>query len=115
MPRADGPFEVLEHMNDNAYEVDLLGEYGVSAIINVADLSLYLEDDYLVDLRENSSQQGENVGAPSTPPSLGPQDSQGNPIPHTQVHGLVQQMTGPNSGHPGLHVQNKPGFVNLIS
>jgi len=52
MPRADGPFEVLEHMNDNAYEVDLLGEYGVSAIINVADLSLYLEDDYLVDLRE---------------------------------------------------------------
>jgi len=42
MPRADGPFEVLEYINDNAYKVDLPGDYGVSATFNIADLSCYL-------------------------------------------------------------------------
>ena len=41
MPRADGPFEVLETINNNAYKIHLLGEYGVSASFNVADLSPY--------------------------------------------------------------------------
>jgi len=41
--RADGPFEVLEQINDNAYKVDLPGEYGVSAMFNVANLSPYLK------------------------------------------------------------------------
>jgi len=35
MPRADGLFEVLEWINDNAYNVDLRGEYGVSAAFDV--------------------------------------------------------------------------------
>ena len=50
MPRADGPFEVLERVNDNAYKVNLSGDYGVSATFNVADLSPYLEDDHLSNL-----------------------------------------------------------------
>jgi len=29
MPRANGPFEVLECLNDNAYQVDLPGDYGL--------------------------------------------------------------------------------------
>ena len=29
MPRADGPSEALEKINDNAYKVSLLGDYGV--------------------------------------------------------------------------------------
>jgi len=37
----------------------------VSATFNVADLSPYFEDDYLVNLRANSPQQGENDGGPS--------------------------------------------------
>ena len=65
MPRADGPFEVLERINENAYKIDLPGDYGVSATFNVADLSSYLADDYLEDLRANSSQPGENDGGPS--------------------------------------------------
>ena len=64
MPRADGPFEVLERIHDNAYKIDLPGDYGVSATFNVADLSPYLADDYLEDLRANSSQPGENDGGP---------------------------------------------------
>ncbi|GJV16696.1 RNA-directed DNA polymerase [Tanacetum coccineum] len=38
-PRADGPFRVLKRINDNAYKIDLPGEYHVSATFNVADLS----------------------------------------------------------------------------
>jgi hypothetical protein len=39
LPRGDGPFQVLERINDNAYKVDLPGEYNVSATFNVTDLS----------------------------------------------------------------------------
>ena len=41
MPRDDGQSEVLECINDNAYKVDLLGDYGVLATFTVADLSAY--------------------------------------------------------------------------
>ena len=37
-PRGDGPFQILEKINDNAYKVDLPGEFNVSATFNVADL-----------------------------------------------------------------------------
>jgi len=47
MPRANGPFEVLEKANNNAYKIDLLGEYGISCTFNVADLKPYYEDDLL--------------------------------------------------------------------
>ena len=51
MPRDDGPFEVLERINDNAYRIDLPGDYGVSATFNVVDLKAYQDDNYLADLR----------------------------------------------------------------
>ena len=40
-PRGDGPFQVLERINDNAYKLDLPGEYNITAIFNVSDLSLF--------------------------------------------------------------------------
>ena len=64
MPRAKGPFEVLEMVYDNAYKVNLPGNYGVSATFNVTDLSAYQADDYLPDLRIKSFQQGEDDGVP---------------------------------------------------
>jgi len=36
-----GQFQILEIINDNAYKVDLLSEYGVTTIFNVYDLSLF--------------------------------------------------------------------------
>ena len=58
-PRGDGPFQVLERINDNAYKVELPGEYNVSSTFNVSDLSLF-DADRESDLRTNPSQEGEN-------------------------------------------------------
>ena len=41
LPRGDGPFQVLERINDNAYKIQMPGEYNVSPTFNVADLSLF--------------------------------------------------------------------------
>lgn len=58
-PRGDGPFQVLERINDNAYKVELPGEYNVSSTFNVSDLPLFYADGES-DLRTNPSQEGEN-------------------------------------------------------
>jgi len=47
-------------VNNNAYEVNLPEDYGVLATFSVEDLSTYLEDDQLANLRANSTQQGED-------------------------------------------------------
>ena len=49
-PRGDGPFQVLEKINDNAYKIDLPSEYNVSATFNVSDLSLF--DLFLMQMEE---------------------------------------------------------------
>jgi len=36
-PRGDGPFQVLERINNNAYRLDLPEEYGVSTTFNISD------------------------------------------------------------------------------
>jgi hypothetical protein len=38
-PRGDGPFQVLARINNNAYKLDLPGEYNISATFNVSNLS----------------------------------------------------------------------------
>ncbi|GAV73708.1 hypothetical protein CFOL_v3_17191 [Cephalotus follicularis] len=59
-PRADDPFEVLERVGDNAYKIKLPGDYGVSATFNIGDLSPFVEDEYISDLRSNPNPPGEN-------------------------------------------------------
>jgi hypothetical protein len=38
MSHVDGPFKILEKINDNAYKLELPSEFGVSATFNVLDL-----------------------------------------------------------------------------
>ena len=57
LPRGDDPFQVLERINDNAYKLDLPGEYNVSSTFNVADLSPF---DVCDDLRTNHFQEEGN-------------------------------------------------------
>jgi len=64
-PKGNGPFQVLERINDNAYKIDLPGEYTVSSTLNVFDLSLFDVDEES-NLRRNPSQEGENDGDVTT-------------------------------------------------
>jgi len=114
MPRADGPFEILERVNDNAYKVDLPGDYGVSATFNVADLSPYLEDDHLANLRANSSQQGEDDGGPSMGPIQEPLDMLGGLHFSPKVKKQVQALLTQHAVLPGYTSSLLPGFVYLL-
>nr|KYP59270.1 Transposon Ty3-I Gag-Pol polyprotein [Cajanus cajan] len=61
-PKGDGPFQVLQKIDDNAYRLDLPNDYGVSNTFNVSDLIPFAgyddEEVELTDLRTNSSQEG---------------------------------------------------------
>ena len=60
MPRADGPFRVLQRIRENAYNIELPDDYGVSTTFNVSDLSPYYEDqEDQVDLGASLHQPGE--------------------------------------------------------
>lgn len=54
-PRGDGPFQVVEKIHDNAYKLDLPGEFKVSATFNVSDLSPF---DAGSDSRTNPFEEG---------------------------------------------------------
>ncbi|KAF7832903.1 Transposon Ty3-I Gag-Pol polyprotein [Senna tora] len=56
-PRGDEPFQVIEKINDNAYEIDLPGENQVSATFNVSDLSPF---DVGSNSRTDPFEEGEN-------------------------------------------------------
>ena len=71
--RGDGPFQVLERINENSYKLDLQGKYNVSATFNVSDLTHF---DAGSDSRSNPFQQGGNDMSPTTPETL--QDAANN-------------------------------------
>ena len=109
------------------------GNYG----LNVADLSPYLNDNYLEDLRANSPLKRENDGGPSLSVLTSPVNS--NPIAckgklkeilfqalemHSEIahHGRpVASSTGtrtavpPAVRHPGCTPYKLPDFVLLVS
>ena len=57
--RGNAPFQILARINDNAYKLDLPGEYNVSATFNVYDLSPFDIGD---DLRTNPFEKKGNDG-----------------------------------------------------
>ena len=94
LPRGDGPFQVLERINDNAYKLDLPGEYNVSATFNIADLSPYDAGD---DLRTNPFQEEGN-----------------NENRATKEHG-VKELVGPMTRARAKHFKEQlSNFVQKI-
>jgi hypothetical protein len=63
----DGPFQIIKKVNDNAYKVDLPGEYNVSATFNVSDNYLFDVGD---DSRMNPFEERGNDTIQATPRDL---------------------------------------------
>ena len=60
-PRGDGPFQVLERINNHVYRLDLPEEYGVSTTFNIYDLIPFvgeadIEEEEPIDLRSSPLQ-----------------------------------------------------------
>jgi hypothetical protein len=60
MPRAAGPFKIIEKINDNAYKYALPPEFGISPNFNVAYLKPYLGEDDELESRTTPIQEGED-------------------------------------------------------
>ena len=90
-PRGDGPFQILEKINDNAYKVNLPGEYKVSATFNISDLSPF---DVGEDSRSNPFKErrnDENQGGPSLKDPLQHLDG---PITRSRAKKIREVMQG---------------------
>ena len=58
-PRPDGPFLILEHINNKAYNFELSSHYNVSTTFNVVDLMPFVPDEEnLFDSRMSSFEEG---------------------------------------------------------
>jgi hypothetical protein len=83
MPRVDGPFKVLEKINENAYKLDLPADFGVSSTFSIIDLKPYLGEEDEIESRMTQMQEGEddvdiNISDTST-------------STHNQISGLITQ------------------------
>ena len=99
MPRGDGPFKVLQRINNNAYKLELPSEYGnVSATFNVSDLSLFDvgDEDDGADLRTNPfEERGNDVNPSSKPKEIqDPLIVQEGPITRSKSKKLQEAILG---------------------
>jgi hypothetical protein len=60
MFHVDGPFKILEKINDNAYKLELPPEFGVCPTFNISDLRPYLGEEDEVSSSTTSNQEGED-------------------------------------------------------
>ena len=60
MPRAAGPYKIIEKINDNAYKLELPPEFRVSPTFNIADLKPYLGEEDELESRTTPIQEGED-------------------------------------------------------
>jgi hypothetical protein len=94
MPRADGPFKVMQRINENAYKLDLPAYFGVSPTFNIVDLKPYLGEEDELESRTTQIQEREDdedintdhTSTPSTPTPAGP-------ITHARARTLNHQVS----------------------
>jgi len=83
-PRGDGPFYVLERINENAYKNELPGEYNVSTTFNVSDLTLFDVNEE-ADLRTNPFEEGETDEDMAMTKGKEPLEGLGGPMPRART------------------------------
>ena len=117
-PRGDGPFQVLERINDNTYKLDLPGEYKVSATFNVSDLSPFDVGD---DSRSNPFEErrdDENQHAPTKDPlhvPIGPITRARSKKIKEALNGLIQDIWAESKViMPKLGPNENQGLIHLI-
>jgi hypothetical protein len=117
-PRGAGPFQILEKINDNAYKVDLPGEYKVSSTFNVSDLSPF---DVGEDSWSNPFEERGNDGTQGGPSLKDPLQVLDGPITRSRpkkikeaMQGLVQSTWDEASKSPTIKVGLKEGEPILI-
>jgi hypothetical protein len=94
MPRADGPFKIIEKINDNAYKLELPPEFGVSPTFNISDFRPYLREEDELESRMTPIQEGEDdeditiMDIHNTSPA----DIQGPPITRARSRELNLQV-----------------------
>jgi hypothetical protein len=102
LPRADGPFKVVERINDNAYKLDLPADFGVSPTFNIVDLKPYLREEDDLESRTTQMQEGKddddipaNDTSPTSTSSLPQQHSipLASPITRARARQLNNQVS----------------------
>ena len=125
LPRGDGPFQVVARINDNAYKLDLPGEYNVSATFNVSDLSPF---DVGEDSRTNPFEErgnDENHQENTIKSSSDPLHIHGGPITRARakkmqaaLNGLIEKIWIENAiqdaRHHELGLKRRQGIVGII-
>ncbi|KAH9671240.1 Endonuclease [Citrus sinensis] len=125
LPRGDGPFQVVARINDNAYKLDLPGEYNVGATFNFSDLSPF---DVGEDSRTNpfeergndENHQGNTIKASSDHLHI-----HGGPITRARakkmqaaLNGLIEKIWIENAiqgaRHHELGSERRQGIVGII-
>ena len=105
MPRAIGPFPVLQQYGNNAFKIKLPKEYNISSTFNIGDLTLYspveelrtvLSQEGGVEINVHVSRESSKVG-PREDPNSAQEDQQrlpSNSIPRTdQIEQTDCQVT----------------------
>ncbi|GKV11007.1 hypothetical protein SLEP1_g22296 [Rubroshorea leprosula] len=121
-PRGDGPFQVIARINDNAYKLELPGEYNVSATFNISDLSPFDVGD---DLRTNPFEERGNDGNQDdsiSTMSCDPLHTQGGPVTQARVkkirealNGLIEQIWVENNiQQANRSLDDYQGMINII-
>ncbi|XP_052197121.1 uncharacterized protein LOC127804307 [Diospyros lotus] len=121
-PRGDGPFQVLERINDNAYKIDLPGEYNISATFNVSDLSPFDagEDSRTNPFEERGNDENHHEEQADSNHSSDPLHVPVGPITRARAKRLKEALNGlvldmwANQNYQDSDLKSKQDVINII-
>jgi hypothetical protein len=92
MSCVDGPFKILDKINDNAYKLELAPEFGVSPTFNISYVRPYLGEEDEDPSRTTSIQEGEDDEDITTPDTSIPSIELQGPIMRSRAQQLRRRV-----------------------